>query len=75
MDGSIVKARSDNWLEYVRPAVRVLEPYKWEISSSEVSARYGIPIDDVLRFDTNTSPFQRGKSVTYAKTRQRKRLR
>ena len=58
MDGSIVKARSDSWLEYVRPAVRVLEPYKWEISSSEVSARYGIPIDDVLRFDTNTSPFQ-----------------
>ena len=58
MDGSIVTERSDTWLEYVRPAVRVLEPYKWEISSTEVSERYGIPIDDVLRFDTNTSPFQ-----------------
>ena len=58
MDGSIVNVRSDSWLEHVRQSVRVLEPYKWEISSSEVSARYGIPIEDVLRFDTNTSPYQ-----------------
>ncbi len=58
MDGSIVTERSGSWLKYVRPAVRVLEPYKWEISSSEVSERYSIPIDDVLRFDTNTSPYQ-----------------
>lgn len=49
--------RRDAWRESIRPAARSLEPYVWEMSSSEVAARYGIPIDRVLRFDTNTSPF------------------
>jgi histidinol-phosphate aminotransferase len=30
--------------------------YSWEATDEEVSARYGIPIDQVLRFDLNTSP-------------------
>ena len=30
--------------------------YSWEATDEEVSARYGIPIDRVLRFDLNTSP-------------------
>lgn len=30
--------------------------YVWEATNEEVSARYGIPIDRVARFDLNTSP-------------------
>ena len=30
--------------------------YSWEATDEEVSARYGIPIEQVLRFDLNTSP-------------------
>jgi len=30
--------------------------YSWEATDEEVSARYGVPIDQVLRFDLNTSP-------------------
>jgi histidinol-phosphate aminotransferase len=45
------------WQRHVRPAVAGLDPYTWEIASSEVSARYGVPIERVVRFDTNTSPF------------------
>ena len=30
--------------------------YTWEATDEEVSARYGIPIDQVARFDLNTSP-------------------
>ena len=41
----------------MRPSVQRLEPYVWEISSEEVAARYGVPLESVLRFDTNTSPF------------------
>jgi histidinol-phosphate aminotransferase len=46
-----------SWRSHVRPAVERLEPYVWEMSSEEVAARYGVPADQVLRFDTNTSPF------------------
>lgn len=46
-----------SWRDYVRPAAARLEPYTWEISSEEVAARYGMPADSVLRYDTNTSPF------------------
>ena len=45
------------WRSRVRSAVRALEPYVWEMSSEEVAARYGVPVDQVIRFDTNTSPF------------------
>ncbi len=30
--------------------------YSWEATDEEVSARYGIPVDQILRFDLNTSP-------------------
>ncbi|HEY7971015.1 MAG TPA: histidinol-phosphate transaminase [Candidatus Limnocylindrales bacterium] len=30
--------------------------YSWEATDEEVSARYGIPVAEVLRFDLNTSP-------------------
>ena len=30
--------------------------YSWEATDEEVAARYGVPIDQVLRFDLNTSP-------------------
>jgi histidinol-phosphate aminotransferase len=46
-----------DWRERIRPAVRSLDPYVWEMSSEEVAARYGVPVDEVLRFDTNTSPY------------------
>jgi histidinol-phosphate aminotransferase len=47
----------ESWRSRVRPAVAQLEPYVWEMSSEEVAARYGVPVDQVIRFDTNTSPF------------------
>ncbi len=30
--------------------------YTWEATNEEVSARYGIPVEEVARFDLNTSP-------------------
>lgn len=30
--------------------------YSWEATDEEVAARFGIPIDEILRFDLNTSP-------------------
>jgi len=30
--------------------------YSWEATDEEVAARYGVPIDRILRFDLNTSP-------------------
>jgi histidinol-phosphate aminotransferase len=30
--------------------------YSWEATDEEVAARYGVPIEDILRFDLNTSP-------------------
>ena len=30
--------------------------YSWEATDEEVSARYGVPVDDIVRFDLNTSP-------------------
>ncbi len=30
--------------------------YAWEATDEEVSARFGVPVADVLRFDLNTSP-------------------
>jgi histidinol-phosphate aminotransferase len=30
--------------------------YAWEATDEEVSARYGVPLEDVVRFDLNTSP-------------------
>ncbi|HUP54089.1 MAG TPA: aminotransferase class I/II-fold pyridoxal phosphate-dependent enzyme, partial [Methylomirabilota bacterium] len=30
--------------------------YSWEATDEEVAARYGVPIDEIVRFDLNTSP-------------------
>jgi histidinol-phosphate aminotransferase len=30
--------------------------YSWEATDEEVAARYGVPIEDVVRFDVNTAP-------------------
>jgi histidinol-phosphate aminotransferase len=30
--------------------------YSWEATDEEVAARYGVPIEEVVRFDLNTSP-------------------
>jgi histidinol-phosphate aminotransferase len=30
--------------------------YSWEATDEEVAARYGVPLDSILRFDLNTSP-------------------
>jgi histidinol-phosphate aminotransferase len=30
--------------------------YSWEATNDEVAARYGVAIDDIVRFDLNTSP-------------------
>ncbi|TMD30356.1 MAG: hypothetical protein E6I94_04925, partial [Chloroflexi bacterium] len=35
----------------VRPA-----SYSWEATSEQVAARYGIPVERIVRFDLNTSP-------------------
>jgi hypothetical protein len=33
--------------------------YTWEATSEQVAARYGIPVEQVARFDLNTSPAPR----------------
>ena len=30
--------------------------YSWEATDEQISARYGVPIEDIVRFDLNTSP-------------------
>lgn len=30
--------------------------WSWEATNEEIAARYGVPLDHVVRFDTNTSP-------------------
>ena len=40
-----------------RRAVLDLEPYEWEVSSEALAARHGLRVEDVLRFDLNTSPY------------------
>jgi histidinol-phosphate aminotransferase len=42
----------------IRPLIQAFEPYQWELSTAEVARRYNIPTSEVLRFDTNTSPFR-----------------
>jgi histidinol-phosphate aminotransferase len=41
-----------------RPAVASLVGYQWEESSSAIAARLGIDVSAVVRFDTNTVPWQ-----------------
>jgi histidinol-phosphate aminotransferase len=46
--------------QLARRTVLELEPYTWELSSEAVAARHGLRVEDVLRFDLNTSPFPPG---------------
>ncbi len=40
----------------VRKEMEEIEPYSWEKSSREIAEEFGIHIENVLRFDLNTSP-------------------
>ncbi len=31
--------------------------YKWQPTTADIAAKYGIPVDQIVRFDHNTSPF------------------
>jgi histidinol-phosphate aminotransferase len=44
----------------VRKSVRDIDPYAWELSSEAVAALHGMRVQDVIRFDLNTSPFAPG---------------
>jgi len=46
--------------QLARQTVLDLEPYAWELSSEALAARHGLRVEDVLRFDLNTSPFPPG---------------
>ena len=39
-----------------RMAMAVPAGYAWEATSEQVAARYGVPLERVMRFDLNTSP-------------------
>ncbi len=41
----------------IRPIIHDFSPYQWELSTAEVARRYNLPMEAVIRFDTNTSPF------------------
>jgi histidinol-phosphate aminotransferase len=43
--------------DLVRATVRDLDPYEWELSTEAVASRHGLAVEDVVRFDLNTSPF------------------
>jgi histidinol-phosphate aminotransferase len=34
-----------------------MQPYEWEVSSEALAAELGLPVGEILRFDTNTSPY------------------
>ena len=41
-----------------RRTVLDLEPYHWERSSEQVARAHGLRVEDVVRFDLNTSPYR-----------------
>ncbi|MGH7777577.1 MAG: histidinol dehydrogenase [Candidatus Dormibacterales bacterium] len=47
----------DAWRPSARSAIRHLEPYAWEPPSRAIAAAAGIEEGQVVRFDTNTSPW------------------
>jgi len=49
--------RSSRLHDAARPSVLALDPYALEVPTEEIAARYGLAVEDVVRFDTNTSPF------------------
>jgi len=41
----------------IRKTVQMMQAYAWEASSASIAQRFGIREADIVRFDTNTSPF------------------
>jgi len=41
-----------------RSTVRAMHPYQWELSTAEVARNAGIEAREVIRFDTNSSPWE-----------------
>ena len=59
--GSLDSGRMSRPLnQLARQTVLELDPYTWELSSEVVAARHGLRVEDVLRFDLNTSPYPPG---------------
>ncbi|MDA4114677.1 MAG: histidinol-phosphate transaminase, partial [Thaumarchaeota archaeon] len=42
----------------IRELFRGFEEYGWETPSQEIAAKTGLSVEDVVRLDTNTSPFR-----------------
>lgn len=42
----------------IRSIVKSFKPYEWEASSESIARKYKLPLEKVLRFDMNTSPFK-----------------
>ena len=40
-----------------RGAIRQMQPYEWEPPSARIASEAGVPESNVVRFDTNTSPW------------------
>ena len=40
-----------------RGAIQLMQPYEWEPPSARIAREAGVPETDVVRFDTNTSPW------------------
>ncbi|MGQ9781395.1 MAG: histidinol-phosphate transaminase [Nitrososphaeria archaeon] len=48
----------------IRAIFENFEPYEWEMSPQEIAEKAGISVNQVLRLDTNTSPFIPRKWLT-----------
>lgn len=40
-----------------RKILKDFEPYEWEISNKDIALKFNLNEQDIIRFDTNTSPF------------------
>jgi len=41
----------------VRDIIRSFEPYQWEPSNEEIASKFGLRPEQIVRFDTNSSPY------------------
>jgi histidinol-phosphate aminotransferase len=48
----------------IRETVKRFKPYEWEPNNEAISAEVGIPPEEIIRFDTNTSPFTPSKLLS-----------
>src|SRR5580698_7761103 len=42
----------------IRELFSGFEEYGWETPSEEIAAKVGLPVEEIVRLDTNTSPFR-----------------